>query len=199
METVRQILFHGMLGCSNHGCIIEDPVGAGTNGPCNCLKKLSRAQLDILKSRLSLIIDSEVAGNMKKIIIDGISHYFTKVGDIYIGANPVSIAQYQGDPDGSNKPITELTRDEVLAWCKKHGCRLPTEKEWEEAAIAGVVNKTVEEDDVWEEIGPGRTRVLRGGSWLNSLHYCRVVSRLRSHPGDRSDRVGFRVVYKGDS
>lgn len=28
------------LGCGNHSCVLEQPRGMGTNGPCQCLKEL---------------------------------------------------------------------------------------------------------------------------------------------------------------
>ena len=59
-KTVRHILFHDWCGCGNHGCIIKQPVGLGTNSSCTCLKNLSRAEINILKGRLSAIIDKEI-------------------------------------------------------------------------------------------------------------------------------------------
>lgn len=29
-------------GCGNHGCIIQKPIGMGTNGRCNCLRGLEK-------------------------------------------------------------------------------------------------------------------------------------------------------------
>ena len=56
-KTIRECLFANMHGCSNHDCIIKKPLGMGTNGSCNCLQNLSRSELNILKARLSVIID----------------------------------------------------------------------------------------------------------------------------------------------
>ena len=50
---IRDYLFKGFGGCSNHGCIIEKPRGMGTNGSCQCLLNMSRTQLTILQSRLA--------------------------------------------------------------------------------------------------------------------------------------------------
>lgn len=58
---IRERLFRGFTGCTNHDCIITGPkTGMGTNGSCGCLKNLSRGQLDILKSRLSGVVDKEI-------------------------------------------------------------------------------------------------------------------------------------------
>lgn len=39
----------------------------------------------------------------------------------------------------------------------------------------------------------GSSRVLRGGSWLNSARNCRVANRLNSPPGGRNNVIGFRL------
>ncbi len=40
----------------------------------------------------------------------------------------------------------------------------------------------------------GDRRVLRGGGWVSSAGVCRSANRLRFTPGDRLDRIGFRLV-----
>jgi hypothetical protein len=60
-KTVREHLFANMDGCSNHDCIIKKREGMGTNGSCGCLHNMSRSRLHILKSRLSVIIDKNIA------------------------------------------------------------------------------------------------------------------------------------------
>ena len=40
-----------------------------------------------------------------------------------------------------------------------------------------------------------KNRVIRGGSWFSLPALCRSASRDSSNPADRSDRVGFRVVF----
>ncbi|HUU26658.1 MAG TPA: formylglycine-generating enzyme family protein [archaeon] len=42
----------------------------------------------------------------------------------------------------------------------------------------------------------GSTRVSRGGSWSNSLYYCRLAYRYNTSPGTRYDHLGFRVVRR---
>lgn len=49
-------------------------------------------------------------------------------------------------------------------------------------------------DAAEENLAAAITRVLRGGSWGGSLDHARAVSRLDSHPADRYDGIGFRVV-----
>ncbi|MBW7960584.1 SUMF1/EgtB/PvdO family nonheme iron enzyme [Patescibacteria group bacterium] len=40
----------------------------------------------------------------------------------------------------------------------------------------------------------GFSRVLRGGNWFDGTTYCLVAHRHTSHPGNRSDDRGFRIV-----
>ena len=42
----------------------------------------------------------------------------------------------------------------------------------------------------------GDTRMVRGGSWLNSQDFTRAASRGRPDPDDRNDSLGFRVVVR---
>ena len=59
--TIREALFKGWAGCSNHGCIVHgDREGAHTNGMCNCVVNASRSQLHILQSRLNVIANQEL-------------------------------------------------------------------------------------------------------------------------------------------
>ncbi len=47
-----------------------------------------------------------------------------------------------------------------------------------------------------EDLGPeeGGNRVVRGGSWLNYGRFVRSAIRVRAHPGDRRDYIGFRLA-----
>ena len=58
--TVRDVLFKGFSGCGNHYCVIDPPTGMGTNGPCHCIRNLTRTQLSILTSRLMSVADIEI-------------------------------------------------------------------------------------------------------------------------------------------
>ena len=60
MSSVRDILFRGFTPCSDGNCVIKRPTGMHTNGGCKCMLNLSRGQLSILASRLSVIGDKEV-------------------------------------------------------------------------------------------------------------------------------------------
>lgn len=41
----------------------------------------------------------------------------------------------------------------------------------------------------------GSNRVVRGGSWISLPEYCRVARRGGSHPDDRLNAFGFRLVF----
>lgn len=58
--SMREILFKGWLGCSNHGCIVRgEQHGMATNGQCKCLVDASRTQLQMLHGRLSAVIRAQ--------------------------------------------------------------------------------------------------------------------------------------------
>lgn len=63
--SLRQRLFSGWEGCSNHGCVVVDPKPGmmRTNGSCQCVVNASRSQLYMLQSRIqSLIATPQPAG-----------------------------------------------------------------------------------------------------------------------------------------
>ena len=54
-KTIGELLFSGMTGCGNHGCVVVEPVGAAPNGPCGCLARMDRVNLHILQGRIAAI------------------------------------------------------------------------------------------------------------------------------------------------
>ena len=50
-----------MAGCGNHGCLIEKPVGQGTNGRCNCLRPLGKESEQVVKRKLERLEYLEAA------------------------------------------------------------------------------------------------------------------------------------------
>ena len=56
--SLRQRLFNGWAGCSNHGCVVVDPKPGmmGTNGICQCVVNASRSQLYMLQSRIQSLM-----------------------------------------------------------------------------------------------------------------------------------------------
>ena len=63
---IRDYLFKDFKPCSNHNCIIKKREGMGTNGSCQCLLRLNRAQLHILSSRLRNIADKDLDLSLEK-------------------------------------------------------------------------------------------------------------------------------------
>lgn len=56
-EGLREKLFQGWPGCSNHGCIVTGPKsGIGTNGFCQCVSNASRGELQMLQARLKTLL-----------------------------------------------------------------------------------------------------------------------------------------------
>ncbi|NIV38136.1 MAG: hypothetical protein GWN58_54590 [Anaerolineae bacterium] len=56
-EGLREKLFQGWSGCSNHGCIVTGPKsGIGTNGFCQCISNASRSELQMLQARLKTVL-----------------------------------------------------------------------------------------------------------------------------------------------
>lgn len=56
MKNIREVLFGGWSGCSNHGCIVKPDKEIGTNTLCRCVMNASRGQLNILQGRLDSVI-----------------------------------------------------------------------------------------------------------------------------------------------
>ncbi|MCP5045383.1 MAG: SUMF1/EgtB/PvdO family nonheme iron enzyme [bacterium] len=42
-------------------------------------------------------------------------------------------------------------------------------------------------------------RVVRGGSWINNARNCRSAYRNRNQPGNRNDKLGFRLASSSHS
>jgi formylglycine-generating enzyme len=107
------------------------------------------------------------------------------------------------------EPVTGLTLDEARAYAAERGARLPTEDEWQQAAEAGVLERS--EPVVWNwtesEHTDGRTRfaILKGGSAFRaegSEWYVDggpqppefSLQLLLAGPLQRSDQIGFRLA-----
>jgi formylglycine-generating enzyme required for sulfatase activity len=67
--------------------------------------------------------------------------------------------------------------------------------EWCEDVWHGNYTGAPADGSAWITGGEQDKRVLRGGSWDDDGGGCRSAHRLRNGAGDRSDDLGFRVVY----
>ena len=63
---IRNIIFRGMKGCSNHNCVINPHKSVGTNGHCNCLIDMNRSQLSIVQEHINQIGDREIEVHTKE-------------------------------------------------------------------------------------------------------------------------------------
>jgi formylglycine-generating enzyme required for sulfatase activity len=95
-------------------------------------------------------------------------------------------AWYDGNADGKTHPVGER-KPNKWGLHGMHGNVWEWVQDWygEYAAEA-----------VTDPAGPaaGSSRVVRGGSWLNSARYCRSALRTLWHPGARHGYLGLRLV-----
>lgn len=93
-------------------------------------------------------------------------------------------------PWGKEEPCEELCN-----FAMNVGCPTPVGVYPAGAASGGHLDMA---GNVWEwcqdlyEKG-GSYRVLRGGGWDDSAHFCRSAFRRNAHPGNRGDVLGFRL------
>jgi formylglycine-generating enzyme required for sulfatase activity len=113
--------------------------------------------------------------------------YAARAGEAgpYCGGSIDDIAWYYGNsgsriqPVGTKKANAWGLHDmqgNVLEWCA----------DWYDDELVGGIDPH----------GPasGSSRVLRGGYWFGSAHYCRVADRNYINPGSTYDNIGFRVA-----
>ncbi|GAK53549.1 All3226 protein [Candidatus Moduliflexus flocculans] len=65
--------------------------------------------------------------------------------------------------------------------------------EWCQDSYASY-SETPTDGSAYGSLGDGKTKLLRGGSWLNQPSYARSAARLRLEPGFQDFYFGFRVV-----
>ncbi|HFA51592.1 MAG TPA: TIR domain-containing protein [Bacteroidetes bacterium] len=67
--------------------------------------------------------------------------------------------------------------------------------EWCEDVWHGDYKGAPDDGRAWVEGGEkGRRRVVRGGSWIRDVRYCRCAFRYRVNQDIRNDRIGFRLA-----
>jgi eukaryotic-like serine/threonine-protein kinase len=72
----------------------------------------------------------------------------------------------------------------VREWCQ----------DWYHDGYSTITGDAPADGSAWTSGGTGKTRVLRGGSWVFSAGSTRSASRDRTTPGDHLGSLGFRVV-----
>jgi len=60
-EKIKDKLYKGISGCSDHNCLIRKPEGMGTNGGCRCYGK--RSAMQIILGRLKAILNAGGKGD----------------------------------------------------------------------------------------------------------------------------------------
>ena len=101
--NIREYLFTGMSGCTNHGCVITGPKeGMGTNGSCHCVVNMSRSQLEILQNRIQSIakvdcMSSEQAQQRIDELEFCLTEWLTKTEWVQKSAPPKYLGMHRAD------------------------------------------------------------------------------------------------------
>ena len=140
--------------------------------------------------------------------------WWSEAGWRWLQSSGVSAPLYWLEGAFEKHPVCGVSWYEAEAYTRFVGKRLPTEAEWEKAAIAGqceqMLGNVWEWTDSWFEAYAGfqpfpykgysqayfdgEHRVLRGGSWASPPPILRTSFRNWYHPHRREVFAGFRCV-----
>jgi formylglycine-generating enzyme required for sulfatase activity len=96
-------------------------------------------------------------------------------------------------PHDDDKPVVQISAEEVDEFCKRTGRYLPNETELNQFLVDEMVSSYLY---YWSSSLEKGLRVARGGCWRKYIFplYVRVSYRFRFEPSYRSYVIGFRCA-----
>jgi sulfatase modifying factor 1 len=107
----------------------------------------------------------------------------------YAGSNKLKdVAWFNGNSYGETKPVGLKYPNELGVYDMSGNIF-----EWVEDQYHDSYYGMPKDGSAWLDIEKGAFHVIRGGSWFNSAHSCRVAYRNGSNPMLRDLNIGFRL------